>query len=317
MVGADRVWEEFGVRGAGILIGQSDSGVQGDHPELADSYRGKNGSHDYNWYDPWNHTSAPTDIGGHGTHTLGTILGNQTGLAPDAEWIACVNLARNLGNPSFYLDCMQFLLAPFPRDGDPFQDGEPSRGADILNNSWGCPELEGCDALIFQPAVAALKTAGIFVVASAGNDGPKCGSLIFPPSIYPEVFSVGAVERSGSLASFSSIGPVLSLPDSPIKPDIIAPGVMVLSAMPNNTYAELSGTSMAGPHVVGAVALMWSANPKLIGNIDLTTSLLIKSADPYTFPQPSCPGADQLPSTASGYGLLDAYEAVKMAVESK
>ena len=101
---------------------------------------------DYNWFDPWNGKPSPYDDGGHGTHTLGTIVGqNGIGIAPDATWFACANLNRNLANPALYLDCMQFMLAPFPQDGDPFTDGDPTRAADVLNNSWGCPELEGCD----------------------------------------------------------------------------------------------------------------------------------------------------------------------------
>ncbi len=317
MVGADKVWQDFGVRGAGIIIGQSDSGVNGEHPELTDSYRGKDSGDDYSWLDPWNLSTSPVDIGGHGTHTLGTILGNQTGLAPDSEWIACVNLARNLGNPAHYLDCMQFMLAPYPQAGNPFTDGKPELGADILNNSWGCPEIEGCDSSIFAPAVEALKSSGIYVVVSAGNDGPKCGSLKDPPAIYPEVLSVGAVEQSGQLAYFSSVGPFPAALGEKNKPDLVAPGVSVVSSMPENTYAEMSGTSMAGPHVAGAVALMWSANPDLIGEIDLTTRLLIESADPYPFPQPDCPGTSQIPSTASGYGILNAYKAVESALDSK
>jgi hypothetical protein len=140
MIGADKVWEEFGVRGEGIVIGQSDSGVDVDHPELAESYRGKDEGDDYNWFDPWNGTTSPYDEGGHGTHTLGTVLGqNGIGVAPGATWFACANLTRNLGNPALYLDCMQFMLAPFPLGGDPFVDGDPTRAADVLNNSWGCP----------------------------------------------------------------------------------------------------------------------------------------------------------------------------------
>jgi hypothetical protein len=315
MTGADKVWEEFRVKGAGIIIGQSDSGVQGDHPELADSYRGNEEQNDYSWIDPWNHTTTPTDIGGHGTHTLGTILGNNTGIAPDAQWIGCVNLARNLSNPSYYLDCMQFMLAPYPQVGNPFTDGKPSLGAQILNNSWGCPDIEGCDATVFEPAVRALKTAGIFVVASAGNDGPKCASLIVPPPIYEETFAVGAIDKNDNLANFSSIGPVTVLPGQPVKPDILAPGIEILSSLPDSTYGIRNGTSMAGPHVVGTVALMWSANPKLVGDIDLTTQYLTQSAKPYLGPNPDCPGVGQLPSTASGYGVLDAYEAVKLALE--
>ncbi|MBK9051890.1 MAG: S8 family serine peptidase [Chloroflexi bacterium] len=126
-IGAVQVWTEFGARGEGIVIGQSDSGVDGDHPELAGQYRGRDDGNDGNWFDPWNHSTQPTDIGGHGTHTLGSIVGQTVGVAPGAEWIGCVNLARNLANPALYLDCMQFMLAPFPLDGDPLTQGEPTR----------------------------------------------------------------------------------------------------------------------------------------------------------------------------------------------
>lgn len=315
-IGAPRVWKELGVTGVGIIIGQSDSGVQGDHPELAQAYRGRNGQQDYNWYDPWNHTKAPVDVGGHGTHTLGSILGKNTGVAPGANWYACVNLARNLGNPAFYLDCMQFMLAPFPQDGDPFKDGDPARGADIMNNSWGCPENEGCQANTFLPAVQALRTAGVFVVVSAGNDGPACASLKYPMALYREVFSVGAIDEAGQLAYFSSIGPVTVDGSQRVKPDIVAPGVEVLSAMPGNTYGKMSGTSMAGPHVAGVVALMWSANPALIGNIELSEQILRQTAQPYQGNLPNCPAADQTPSAAVGYGMVDAYAAVKSALQA-
>lgn len=317
LIHADRVWQELHIQGEGIVIGQSDSGVQWDHPEIRDNYMGKSGDHDYHWYDPWNHSQAPVDIGGHGTHTLATVLGETTGIAPKAQWIACVNLARNLGNPAFYLDCMQFMLAPFPLNGDPFLDGRPELGANILNNSWGCPEIEGCDATVFIQAVKALEAAGVFFVASAGNDGPACGSLKDPPSIYEQAFSVGAIDQNGELAFFSSIGPVTMDQSNRIKPDLVAPGVDILSAMPNNTYGKLSGTSMAGPHVAGTVALMWSANPALIGQVGLTRELLIESAQPFQGSILQCPGASDLPSTATGYGIVDAYQAVKLALEAR
>jgi subtilisin family serine protease len=317
LIQADRVWEEFGDRGQGILIGNSDSGMQADHPEIRDRYRGLGSSNDYNWYDPWNHTRQPTDFGGHGTHTLGIVLGKNTGVAPDAQWIGCVNLARNLGNPGLYLSCLQFMLAPFPQDGDPFLDGRPELGAQVLNNSWGCPAMEGCDEQSLEPAVQALRAAGVFVVVSAGNDGPFCGSLTSPPAIYDGGLSVGAVDSLGSLAMFSSIGQDPTTAIDGVKPDLVAPGVEVLSAFPNSTYAIQSGTSMAGPHVAGVVALIWSANPALIGDIDRTEQILISSAQPYSGALPDCPGASASPSTAVGYGVVDAYQAVQLALQSK
>jgi subtilisin family serine protease len=314
MIGADKVWNEFGVRGKGVVIGQSDSGVDVNHPELHDSYRGNTEGNDYNWFDPWNHKPAPYDEGGHGTHTLGIILGKDgIGIAPDATWFACANLTRNLGNPALYLDCMQFMLAPFPQNGNPFTDGDPTRAADVLNNSWGCPELEGCDPNALLAGANHLRDAGIFVAVSAGNDGPNCSTINAPLSLYDSVFSVGAIDRSGNVAFFSSRGPVTADGSGRIKPDIVAPGVDVLSSVPGGGYAAESGTSMAGPHVAGAVALLWSADPTLIGNIDRTEQLLIQSADPYTGNRNGCFEGD-VPNDAYGYGVLDVYQAVKMAL---
>ena len=349
-IGADRVWNELGVRGAGIVVGESDSGVQGDHPEVADSYRGRASGNDYNWFDPWSHTPAPVDFGGHGTHTTATVAGNSVGVAPDAEWIGCVNLQRNLGNPALYLDCMQFMLAPFALGGDPLADGDPTQSAHVLNNSWGCPAShEGCDPASLQPAVDALRAAGIFVVASAGNSGPQCSTVEDPIAIYDSAFTVGAVDEGGNLAPFSSTGPVTADGSGRTKPDIAAPGMAVWSAFPGNTYKDLDGTSMAGPHLAGVVALMWSANPTLIGDIDGTEAILRQTARPFsgamaslappapdaTQPEGDTPdaatsridelltgggsclaelGAAATPNDLVGYGIVDAYAAVRAAM---
>ena len=117
-----------------------------------------------------------------------------SGWRPGAQWIGCVDLARNLGNPAYYLDCLQFMLAPFPYGGDPLRDGRPDRGADVLTNSWGCPGIEGCDRDALLPAIDALTAAGVFVVAAAGNTGPRCGSITDPPAPYPDTITVGAVD---------------------------------------------------------------------------------------------------------------------------
>jgi len=307
------VWHEFGARGDGIVVGQSDSGVDVTHLELADGYRGRDGGDDYNWLDPWNRSPAPVDVGGHGTHTTGTAVGRDgIGVAPGAQWIGCVNLARNLGNPAHYLDCMQFMLAPYPQAGDPLADGDPARAAHVLNNSWGCPPLEGCDPGALEAAVSALRAAGIFVVASAGNDGPRCSSVADPIAIYADAFSVGAIDRSGDIADFSSRGPVTVDGSNRVKPDIVAPGVDIRSAWPGSGYNTTSGTSMAGPHVAGVVALMWSAQPRLIGDVDRTERILRETARPYEGQLSGC-GAAGVPNDTAGYGVVDAYAAVKAA----
>lgn len=321
MINADRVWNELGVRGKGVVIGLMDSGVQWDHPELRDSYRGVRADgtvvHDYNWYDPWGGAAEPVDYNGHGTFTLSAAVGNRVGVAPDATWIACVNLARNVGNAARYLECMQFMLAPFPPNGDPLRDGDPALGADVTNNSWGCPQdLEGCDPNTLLPAAEALRAAGMVTVAAAGNDGPACSSLNAPLALYDAVFTVGAVNSDGLIAPFSSIGPVLADGSGRIKPDIAAPGVDVLAAAPGSGYMTGSGTSIAAPHVTGVVALMWSANPALIGNVERTEEILRTTARPApqegAAPAP-CAGSDDATTLAIRYGagIVDAYRAVR------
>jgi len=315
MIGADKVWNDFNVEGEGIVIGQSDSGVDGTHPAIAHQYRGAATGNDYNWYDPWNGTTAPTDVEGHGTHTTGIIVGaNGIGVAPRAQWIGCVNLGRNLANPAYSLDCMQFMLAPFPRGGDPFFDGDPTKAAYVLNNSWGCPELEGCDPNALLDAADNLRYAGIFVVASAGNDGPNCATIEDPLSLYDSVFSVGAIDQFSTLADFSSRGPVTADGSGRVKPDIVAPGVDVLSSLPGGTYGSESGTSMAGPHLAGVVALIWSAQPALIGDIDATERLIIDTARPYTGSKSDGCFSGGAPNNGYGYGVVDAYAAVKQAL---
>jgi subtilisin family serine protease len=292
---ADRVVEQLHADGRGIVLGTSDSGVDGAHPVLRDNFRGGTDS----WYDPWYGSTTPTDYQGHGTHTTATAVGTGgVGVAPGARWIGCVDLARNLGNPARYVACLQFMLAPFPHGGSPFR-GDPRRGAQVLTNSWACPPMEGCDAGALAPATRALKAAGVFVVAAAGNTGPRCGSADDPIGRYRNVLTVGAVDRSGHVAGFSS--------RSAGKPDLVAPGVDVQSALPGTGYGELSGTSMATPQVAGTVALMWSANPALVGRIDTTTRILESTATPLPA-APRCAGHD-----AAGAGLLDAYAAVRAA----
>ena len=300
MVGAPKVWSDHHATGEGIVVGSSDSGVDGTHPALHDGFRGGRDS----WYDPWNHTRTPTDYGGHGTHTTGTAVGSHDiGVAPGAKWIGCVNLARNMASPSRYLDCLQFMLAPFQPGQDPFRDGDPARAPHVLNNSWGCPELEGCDAEALEPAVSAFRAAGIFFVASAGNSGPGCGSLTDPPARYTDAFTVAAVNETRRITGFSSRGRGSGGP----QPDISAPGEQVLSAVPGGGYASLDGTSMAGPHVVGAVALLWSAVPSLVGDIDRTEKLLASTAKPVKGTSPCGQRA------TSGAGIVDAYAAIKAA----
>jgi hypothetical protein len=318
LIGADKVQSELGITGEGIVIGQTDTGVDGRNQELADSYRGALGSDDYNWLDPWNGSAFPVDGQGHGTSGLSVITGKNVGIAPGTKWIGCVNLARNLGNPAVYLNCMQFMLAPYPQDGDAFTDGDTTKGAMIVNNSWGCPLVEGCDMATFEQAAKAMETAGIFMAVAAGNTGYYgCGSITDPLAIYSEVFTVGSINSAGELSDFSSLGPVTFDGSGRIKPDLLAPGEGIIMAFPNDQYTRGDGTSFAAPHVAGVVALMWSANPELIGNIELTRKILEETAAPFKGTMPTCIINSSIPNNAAGYGILDAFAAVQKAISLK
>jgi len=312
----EQVWQQ-GITGEGIIVGQADSGVDWHHPAVHDQYLGSEGNHDYMWFDPWYGTTEPTDQGGHGTHTLGTVLGKfGIGVAPNAKWIGCRNLARNLGDPPYYLDCMQFLFAPFPQNGDPFKDGDPTRGAHVTNNSWGCPPEEGCDAVTLSIGVQHLVDAGQMMVVSAGNDGPKCDT-IWAPANAQAAFSVGAIDpHTEKIANFSSRGPILGDGSGRIKPDVVAPGEDILSSVPGGGYLPLEGTSMAGPHVAGLVALIWSANPALIGQIDQTEKIIEETAHPHSGPD-LCGGGSTDHNNVYGYGAVDALKAVQAALDAQ
>ena len=313
----ETVWRDLGIRGEGVVVGIADSGSSWQHPALADNYRGADGDHHYNWYDPVLKTTEPVDDdGGHGTHTTGTSVGgNGIGVAPGAEWIACRNLPLNLGNPADYLTCMEFLFAPFPLEGDPFVDGDPTLGAHVTNNSWGCPFQEGCDGETLGLGTLQLRNAGQMMVVSAGNDGPSCDTVGIPAN-NDDVFSVGALGPDGTIASFSSRGPALDYDDDVlIKPDIVAPGVDVISSVPAG-YRASSGTSMAGPHVAGVVALLWSANPDLIGDIDATEQILLDTAvvADLDFLSPCGPMSDGEVNNTYGVGVVNALAAVEAAL---
>jgi subtilisin family serine protease len=185
----------------------------------------------------------------------------------------------------------------------------------VLTNSWGCPPIEGCDAAALQPATRAFAAAGVFFVAAAGNTGPFCGSVDDPPAQYPDVLSVGAVDRERRVTLFSSRGPAAG---GVVKPDVVAPGAGVLSAMPGGGYAALDGTSMAAPHLAGVVALMWSANPQLIGDLDRTRALLRETARPVAGVE-SASGADDCGAAGNieGAGLVDAYAAARAATQPR
>jgi serine protease AprX len=346
---APEVWA-MGYKGQGIVVGGEDTGYDWTHPALKDRYRGWDSAtatadHNYNWHDAWDHTAVPHDDDNHGTHTMGIVLGrdgeqNQIGVAPEAQWIGCRNMRRGIGNPGSYTECTEFLLAPYPLGGDAFHDGDVTRAADVVNNSWGCPDYEGCRPETLKAALDAMRAAGIMMVVSAGNDGPACQTVTDPPALYAASFSVGATARSGAITGFSSRGPVPNPAGGELlKPDIAAPGSGIRSSVPGGGYALADGTSMAGPHVAGLVALLWSARPHLRGDLQASEDIIrqaatprqVTAACPATPPPPAsdlisqlaaasnppacaCGGVTGIPNNVYGWGEIDALRAVQAAL---
>ncbi|MEZ4912187.1 MAG: S8 family peptidase [Saprospiraceae bacterium] len=333
---ADSVWK-MGINGNGVTVGGLDTGVAWEVEPIKRQYRGyKNDSlvdHNYNWHDAIHEHDthfpdstanpcgisilAPCDDNNHGTHTVGTMIGQDTinaiGVAPGAKWIACRNMERGYGKLSTYIECFEWMLAPYSEGNEPNPDYAPH----VINNSWYCSVEEGCTEAsyeIFNMAIEHLKAAGIFVSVSAGNDGPSCGSAIGPPGFLEPSFSVGATNDRDTIASFSSRGPIVIDSSFRMKPNVVAPGARVRSVIRNGGFANFSGTSMASPHVCGVVALMISANPALAGHVDIIEGILEATAVPLTA-QDTCFGfsALEVPNPIYGYGRIDALAAVKAA----
>jgi len=270
-VNADEMWA-LGYTGFGGIAFTADTGVDPFHPALNYKYAGYEGRTGA-WYDFTGRTEFPFDCGDHGTHVSGTILGvdrmteDTIGVAYNAHWlggaILCgVGTADNIG-------AFEWAIDP---DGDfETNDDRPV----VINNSWRDPSIanEECTNSNPYPVILDnLEAAGIAVVFSAGNSGPDA-STITPPHNYNaglvNAFTVGALNQSSTgIAEFSSRGPALCTRDSvqlDIKPEVSAPGQSVRSCLPGEGYGFKSGTSMAAPHVAGAILLLNEAFPSLDG----------------------------------------------------
>ncbi len=314
---ADSVWHQLGITGLGRLVANLDTGVDGSHPALSGRWRGNREP----WQECWRDVLAygdttPHDYHGHGTHVMGTLCGlgaatNDTiGVAWEAEWIAhnAINQAVTPELDNDILDAFQWFADP---DGAPeTADDVP----DVVQNSWGVysywPGYQDCDYR-WQTVIENCEAAGVVCIFSAGNEGPGSATLRSPANIcntHTTNFAVGAIDATNygfpyPIWNYSSRGPsdcdMMSR-----KPEVVAPGVQVYSSVPGGGYEWYwwSGTSMAGPHVSGVVALMRQANPDL--DVDSIKQILIQTAIDL-----GIPGEDN----AHGWGIVDAYAAVLAA----
>ena len=316
-INADDVWAE-GYSGQGAVIGGQDTGYQWDPPALINQYRGWNGttaSHDYNWFDATGLSpEEPADPHSHGTHTMGIMVGDdgghhQVGVAPGARWIGCRNMdAKGVGTPATYSACYQWFVAPTRTDGS---DPRPDLAPDVINNSWSCPDYEGCtEPDILFAVVQAVRAAGILSAHSAGNSGSGCETINEPAAIYAESFTVGSTTDSDQISYFSSRGPVTADGSNRFKPQVTAPGSSIFSTIPNSRYGTKSGTSMAAPHVAGLTALLISAQPAFAGQVDELETLIERSALPLYTDQ-NCGGdtSTSHPNHTYGWGRIDALAA--------
>ncbi|MEO8409007.1 MAG: Ig-like domain-containing protein [Propionivibrio sp.] len=285
----------LGYDGSGIIVANLDTGVDPNHPDLVGKWRGGGNS----WFDPHGQHATPYDASGHGTQTMGLMVGGSAsgsaiGVAPNARWIAAkIFNDAGQGQLSDIHLAFQWVLDP---DGNTATADAP----DVVNASWGLTGgAPGSCNLEFDNDIAALKASGVAVVYSAGNDGPSPSTSVSPAN-NPDGFSTGSVDSQSVIAGNSSRGS--SGCDNSIFPKLVAPGVNVVTAdlsfggLP--VYANVSGTSFAAPHVAGLMALLMQAFPAATV-ADLEISLTQTATDL------GASGADN----TYGYGMADGFAA--------
>jgi bacillopeptidase F len=288
-----------GADGRGVTVALLDTGVDLAHPDLRRKWRGGTNS----WFDPHGEEAAPYDALGHGTQAMGIVLGGRAlGVAPDARWIA-VRLYDSAGHArmSDIHRAFQWLLDP---DGDPATVDAP----DIVNASWTLSGRgPGACVAEFSDDIRALRSSGIAVVFAAGKDGPAARTSNSPAN-NAGVLSVGAIDRDRALARQSSRGP--SSCDAAVFPKLVAPGVNVRTTDISHggvpTYATVSGSSVAAPHVAGVLALLAGAYPA--ASVDDLEAALVRGAQDV--------GAAG-PDNGFGYGAVQALAAFNALREAR
>ncbi len=311
-INAHVMWRA-GFTGEGRIVMNDDTGVDGNHPALSYKWRGAQPGVPASaaWFDPIFFTTFPNDGDIHGTHTMGTMCGLQpstndtVGVAPGAQWIASNGIMTS-PHTSTSIAAWQWAINP---DNNP---GTIDDMPDAIGNSWYDPAVTTeCNASLnpYINASNSVEAAGIAIIFSAGNNGPGAQTCTSPKNVnLNEVsfWATGAVDGNNAslpIASFSSRGPVTNecttgIASLDIKPEASAPGVSVRSSIPGSSYSTLSGTSMACPHVVGAIALLREAHPTITGH-EAKMALYQTARDLGT------PGEDN----TFGMGIIDVWAA--------
>ena len=308
VINAHKMWA-IGITGAGRLVMNDDTGVDGNHPALNYKWRGTTSSPWYHaWIDPSGGTNFPSDCDDHGTHTMGIMTGragtDTIGVAPAAEWIAAKTICAGNGT-SNHMISWQWAMNP---------DSNVNTITDMpdgIGNSWhdptGVPTGGDCTSTIYLDALASMEAAGIAIVFSCGNSGPTASSITRPKNINVSLinsFSVGNINGNSGfpypINSTSSRGPGYCGNTGKLrfKPEVSAPGTSVRSSVRNGLYANLTGTSMACPHVVGAVTLLRQAFPNATGKQCLEALY-------WTAQDLGTPGEDN----SYGMGVIDVWAA--------
>ncbi len=270
MIGADSA-KALGYDGSGVVVCSFDTGVEGNHPALYNSWKGHDGDSASAWFDQidsigyanFPHVYYPYQVGNtgvyHGTHTMGIIVGHddglvkQVGVAPGAKWISAgvINL---LG--ASIIDAFEWASDP---DGNP---NTISDVPDVINHSWGIDGI-GCHEYFWE-MIDNTEALGIVNIFACGNDGTSGAASIANPANRAfdslDCFAVGNMANDSTINGFSSLGPS-DCDGISVKPNVVAPGVLIESSYYADGYASKSGTSMAAPHVSGAVAILRQVAP--------------------------------------------------------
>lgn len=299
---ADKCWTT-GVTGEGVIVGIIDSGVDFDHPALKDKWSG-------HWYvaSDLPQNANPYDDEGHGTHCTGSILGGDgtgtfaedVGVAPGAKIAVAKALdEKNAGSDTRFIECLEFMA-----------NLKSTVDIKALSCSWG---RSGGGYTLWYDACKALWSLDVILIFANGNSGSRGLGSVATPADYPIVIGVGATDINDKIAELSSRGPA---PEKEpytdksmwfrddwnlLKPDISAPGIKVYSCKREGGYTELSGTSMAAPHVCGVIALMFQKNNDLTP--EMVYNLLIDNADQPPYPE-------SYPNNYFGYGRINAFRVV-------